>query len=190
MESVKSVIYAKNTMELVTVGVEFCAFLEQSADRNKADFINTMLKLMPLLYLKASVQEAVEPDDECTPEQFVTEQDYELIRTYVAAIMEEDDAYMDFCNHEVRFSDEPQVKTISEGMADVYQAVRNFVGAYKVGGEEGMYAALVSLMNGFELYWGQTLTDVLQAMHRVKYAPGGFGCVDSYDTDQEQDLLY
>lgn len=188
MENIKSVIYAKNTMELVTVGVEFCAFLEQSADRSKADFIDTLLKLIPLLYLKAAVQETIEQEDECCPEQFVTEQDYELIRSYVAAIMEEDDSYMDLCNHDVRFSDEPQVKTVSEGLADVYQAVRNFVGAYKVGVEEGMYAALVGLMNGFELYWGQTLTDVLKAMHRVKYAPGGYA--GSFDDGQEDELLY
>lgn len=180
MEQVKSVIYAKNTMELVTVGVEFCVYLEQSADRDRAGFMETMLKLIPLLYLKASVQGLVEHDEECAPEQFVTEQDYELIRSYVAAIMGDEDSYMDFCNEDVRFSDEPQVKTISEGLADVYQAVRNFVGAYKVGGEEGMFAALVALMNGFELYWGQTLTDVLQAMHRVRYAPAGYGQAD-YD---------
>ena len=46
------VIYAHDTLEFVTVSAEFCAFLEQSEGRDKREFVETMLKLLPLIIIK------------------------------------------------------------------------------------------------------------------------------------------
>ena len=48
-------IYAKNSVEFVTVGVEFCAFLERVQELTQEEFASTSIKLLPLLYLKATL---------------------------------------------------------------------------------------------------------------------------------------
>lgn len=169
----KSIVYSRNTVEFVTVAAEFCAYLEQSEGRRAADFADTVLKLLPLLYLKASLLEQVDGAEDFLPEAFVTEHDYEFLRLMLAGILGGHDDYMDFCNEDVRFSDEPAVKSISEDLADIYQAVKNFVEAYRVGIEENMYEAVAEVAGSFALYWGQTLANALRALHRVKYSIGG-----------------
>lgn len=171
MKDSKQIIYSRNTLEFVTVAVEFCAYLEQSPGRKRNEFVDTMLKLLPLLYLKTSLADYAEGEEDFLPEAFVTEQDYDFIRQTLAGVMGDADGYLDFYNEDARFSDEPVAKTISEDLADVYQAVRNFTEAYKMELEDNMFEALAAVKEGFELYWGQTLTNAMRALHRFRYAP-------------------
>ena len=122
----KDVVYSRDTIEFVTVAAEFCAYLEQSEGRKRKDFIGTVLKILPLLYLKASLLPSVEGAEDFLPEAFVSEQDYEVVKLTLSNIMGNDDDYLDFCNEDVKFSDEPAVKTISEDLADIYQALKKF----------------------------------------------------------------
>ena len=174
-------VYARNTVEFVTVAAEFCAYIEQSEGRKRQDFMDTVLKLLPLLYLKASLLESVEGAEDFLPEAFVSEQDYEVVKLTLSNIMGNDDDYLDFCNEDVKFSDEPAVKTISEDLADIYQALKNFTETYRVGLEESMYEAVGEVKNAFLLYWGQTLTNAMRALHRARYAI-------REDDDEEYDL--
>ena len=126
----KTIVYSRNTVEFVTVAAEFCAYLEQSEGRKCRDFTDTVLKLLPLLYLKAALLEDIEGAEDFLPEAFVSEQDYEFVRLTLSALLGEKDDYLDFCNEGVKFSDEPAVKTISEDLADIYQALKNFGGKH------------------------------------------------------------
>ena len=47
------VIFDRNVVEFVTVAAEFCRFLEQAEGMKRTDFVDTILKMLPLLYLKA-----------------------------------------------------------------------------------------------------------------------------------------
>ena len=177
----KTIVYSRNTVEFVTVAAEFCAYLEQSEGRKCRDFTDTVLKLLPLLYLKAALLEDIEGAEDFLPEAFVSEQDYEFVRLTLSALLGEKDDYLDFCNEGVKFSDEPAVKTISEDLADIYQALKNFVETYRIGLEENMYEAVAEVRNAFVLYWGQTLTNAMRALHRVRYSPED-------DEDEELDV--
>lgn len=168
MEKKKTIVYSRDTVEFVTVAAEFCGYVEGSQGRNRKDFVNTILKLLPLLYLKASLLQTLEVEEDFYPETFVTEQDYEYLRMTIAAVMGEHDDYLDLCNDDVRFSDEPMMKSISEDIADVYQAVRNFVETYRIGVEENMFGAVAEIEQSFNLYWGQTLVNAMRALHKCK----------------------
>ena len=67
------VIYAHDTLEFVTVAVKFCAFLEQANEQTKFEFVDTLLKLMPLLYLKAQLLPEVDTDGDSLPAPQVTD---------------------------------------------------------------------------------------------------------------------
>ena len=51
----KSPVYGRDVLELVTVAVEYCAFLEQTEGKTRMSFVDTLMKLLPLLYLKAAL---------------------------------------------------------------------------------------------------------------------------------------
>lgn len=87
MEKYSQVIFDKNTVEFVTVAAEFCGFLERARDMKCYDFVDTALKILPLLYLKATLLPPCEPIGEDEPETFVTEEDYELIRRAIAGVL-------------------------------------------------------------------------------------------------------
>ena len=173
MEDVQNIVYSRDTVEFVTVAAEFCAYLEQSEGRDPFVFRSTMLKILPLLYVKATLLPRVEVSDEYRMEELVTEQDYEWLRAVVRSVMEADDEYLDMNAADDMQTDEARLFSVSENLADIYQAVRNFVGIYKNGMEEAIYEALWILTDSFELYWGERLVDTLRVMHRLHYTPGG-----------------
>ena len=86
-------IYAPATLEFVTVAAQFCVFLEQSSGRSKREFVETMLRLLPLLYVKATLLPRVESDGAFLPDDKVTEADYDFVRQTVYDIMQGDDDY-------------------------------------------------------------------------------------------------
>ncbi len=174
----KTIVYSRNTVEFVTVAVEFCSYLEQSERRKRKDFMDTVLKLLPLLYLKAALLEDIEGAEDFFPEAFVSEQDYEFVRLTLSGLLGAKDDYLDFCNGNVIFSDDPVVKTISEDLADIYQALKNFVETYRGGLEENMFEAVAEVQNAFVSYWGQTLTNAMRALHCVRYSPEEDGDAD------------
>lgn len=173
MKDVQNIVYSRDTVEFVTVAAEFCAYLEQSEGREPEEFRSTLLKLLPLLYLKATLLPRVEAGGDCQPEELVTEQDYEWLRAVVVAVMGPDDEYLDVSPADGLQTEETQLKSVAEGLADIYQALRNFVGTYKHGVEESMYEALWLLTDSFELYWGERVVDTLRVLHRLQYAAGG-----------------
>lgn len=178
----KNTIYSRNTVEFVTVAVEFCTYLEQSEGRKRADFTDTVLKLLPLLYLKASLLENAEGTEDYFPEEFVSEQDYEYVRQTLSSLLGEADGYLDLYDDGTGTGQEPTAKAISEDLADVYQAVKNFAEAYRVGVEENMYEAVAEVRGAFVAYWGQTLANAMRALHRVRYGTGEEGN-EGFDED-------
>lgn len=163
-------IYKRETLEFVTVGIEYCAFLEKSAGRPLRDFLDTMLKLLPLLYVKAQLLPPVDCNGDFLPQGKVTEDDYNYIRRIVYDILQDADQYLDISYENQMETDETQWKSVSEHLADIYQAVRNFLAVYQDGVEECMYDALWAVTDNFELYWGSALVDALKRLHTIRYA--------------------
>ena len=55
MEKEENPIYERNTLEFVTVALEYCTFVETAGNTGLFDFVDKATKLLPLLYLKASL---------------------------------------------------------------------------------------------------------------------------------------
>lgn len=170
MEKNRSAIYDKNTVEFVTVAAEFCGFLERTGEMKRRLFVDKALKLLPLMYLKASLlPEYAERMDESELETFVTEGDYERVRAGVAALMGRYDDYLDVFLDDMAYSDTPICQTVSESLADIYQPVKDFICVYQLGFDKTMNDALVVCRENFCEYWGQRLLNVMRALHDVKY---------------------
>lgn len=167
-----SSVYERDILELVTVAVEFCAYVENAAEKDRKIFISTMQKLLPLLYLKGVLAPKYELTEECDSDSlssFVSMENYDIVRNNVAFVMGEYDSFLDVFVEDMKYSDTPILSSVSENIADIYQDLKNFVCAYKDGTEEMRYDAIVMCKSNFENYWGQRLVNVLRALHEINY---------------------
>lgn len=168
----KSPVYGRDVMELVTVAVEYCAFLEQTEGKTRMSFVDTLMKLLPLLYLKAALLPKYEIlDNDYYAEDFVTEENYDIVRANISIVMGEKDDYLDVFMEDMKYSETPILATVSENLADIYQELKNFVMAYKNATNEGlMMNALAEVKDEFQFSWGQKLVNVQRALHEVRYS--------------------
>lgn len=171
MEKENNPIYERNTLEFVTVALEFCTFVETAGQNGLFDFIDKGIKLLPLLYLKATLLPEAEVDDEDDePELTVTEDMYEAVRTRIATLLGEKDSYLETFHPDMQYSDTPIAAFISENLADVYQDTGNFVSLFRQGNEEVMLQAIALCHANFQEFWGQQLLNALKALHAIRYS--------------------
>lgn len=164
-----SAIYSRDTIEFLTVAKQFCTFIENIEGIKRDLFVDTMLKLLPLLYLKATMLENIEHEEDVFPETYVTEDGYEIVRINIATIMGDMDDYLEVFMQDMVYSDKPILATISENIADIYQDIRDFVFAFQLEYEDNMKEALAVCIDNFDLLWGQKLVNVMRALHNVKH---------------------
>lgn len=170
MKKENNPVYDRNTLEFVTVALEYCTFVESANRSELLDFVDKATKILPLLYLKASLLPAIKPDELFEPEMSVTEEMYESVRSSIAALLEDKDSYLDTFHPDMAYSETPIIAFISENLADVYQDVGNFVSLFRQGNEFVMRETIGLCYQNFSNYWGQPLLNALKALHHLRYA--------------------
>lgn len=174
-------VYGKNSVEFVTVAAEFCAFVERAGSMSKDEFTDKITKLLPLLYLKASL---IAPEEYYVeyPEKFVTEEVYNEIRNSVENLFGIHDTYLEVFVEEMQYSDTPITAYISEDIADIYQDIKDFLSVYRLGNDDLSRAALTECLEGFKDYWGQKIANVMRPLHSLCYTTNE----DEYDSDYDE----
>jgi hypothetical protein len=163
------IIYDRNAIEFVTVALEYCSFVEAAEAYSLFDFVDKATKILPLLYLKASLLPDIPTDDEIEPAVEVTESMYESLRTNIADTLGAYDSYLETFHHDMQYSDTPIAAFVSENLADIYQDTGNFVSIYRQRNEILMHEAIAVCRNNFCKYWGQQLLNAMKALHAVRY---------------------
>ena len=185
MKTESQVIFDRNVIEFVTVAAEFCGFLERAEGTKRDKFVDTSLKILPLLYLKASLLPECEMMSDEYPENYVTEETYEILRMNIASVLTEKDDYLEVFLPDMAYSDTPIKKCISEDLADIYQDIKDFIFIFQLGLNETMNDSLVICKENFGNIWGQKLVNTLRALHDVKYNTSPFE--DEEKSEEEDD---
>lgn len=185
MKTESQVIFDRNVIEFVTVAAEFCGFLERAEGMKRDKFVDTSLKILPLLYLKASLLPECEMMSDEYPENYVTEETYEILRMNIASVLTEKDDYLEVFLPDMAYSDTPIKKCISEDLADIYQDIKDFIFIFQLGLNETMNDSLVICKENFGNIWGQKLVNTLRALHDVKYNTSPFE--DEEKSEKEDD---
>ena len=185
MKTESQVIFDRNVIEFVTVAAEFCGFLERAEGMKRDKFVDTSLKILPLLYLKASLLPECEMMSDEYPENYVTEETYEILRMNIASVLTEKDDYLEVFLPDMAYSDTPIKKCISEDLADIYQDIKDFIFIFQLGLNETMNDSLVICKENFGNIWGQKLVNTLRALHDVKYNTSPFE--DEEKCEEEDD---
>jgi len=164
------IVYSKNVIEFVTVAAETCLFLEHANEFSREDFILRSVKILPLLYLKASVIEIPKSVFDEGTERFVSEEDYQYVREQIVQLLGTDDLYLEVFHPDMALSDTPIAAFISENLADIYQEMKDFAASYQLADLDVMNDALVACLEAFGEHWGQKLLNALRALHALRFS--------------------
>ena len=160
-------VYQQPAIEFVTVAVQLCIYLEKLTEYKREEFVDKMLSILPLLYLKARLVPKSDLELDGYTEQFVSEYEYEQVRQATATQLGSDDTYLKVYMEDMRYSDEPITAFISENIADIYQEMKDLACNYQTQNESVMNDALVACLEAFEQHWGQKLLNVLRPLHAL-----------------------
>lgn len=178
-EDIGQVVYSKQVIDFVAVANEFCSFIDEAEKHTRKKFVDILHKILPLVYLKATLLPNLTDEEIEYPEKFVTEVEYHFLQSKLQRKMGSFDSYQEVFDPNFQFSEAPLDASIAENICDVYQDLKDFVMAYRIGNIELMAGAISECHTGFSEYWGQKLTNCMRAVHQLNYG--------EVDLDEEQE---
>ena len=158
-----------NSLAFIALANEYCSAIEKAPEFDKPDFLVQMLKLLPRIYISASDINIKESSEEYYIEPYLDEDVYNNVRSNIAALMAEDDVFLETFEEDMKYSDTPVSASISEDLADIYQELYNLVASVRDVESEAIHSILITCKEDFAQFWGQTLCNVLRALHSVFY---------------------
>jgi hypothetical protein len=165
----ENLVLSKYTEDFVRIALEFCVLVEKTRPEEKSAFVENMLKVLPLLYLKISVIPPVEEFYDSNLENKVSEKLYSKTESNLSEVLGEDNLYLETFHPDINLSDSPVAVKISENLTDIYQDIGNFIRIFKNGHRETMNDSLVQCIENFKKYWGQRLVNTLRSLHQIQY---------------------
>jgi len=169
-ENFSHIVYSKNVIEFATVANEYCLFLEKMNALSRKEFLSKIQKILPLLYLKASLIPEIEDENVETPEKYLTEVDYNFLLNKLNSKMGPHDSYLEVFDPGMQFSETPIEASISENLCDIYQDLKDFIFTFRMGTVEIMTDAVWECKKNFNEFWGQKLVNGLRAIHSLLYS--------------------
>ena len=179
-------VYSRNVVEFVAAANEFCKYAEHSSQISGDEMLRILQRLLPFLYIKASLLPALSPVFEDGNEKFVTEADWNRVHDTLKERFGAADDYSEVFDDRAADSGEPVIVSLSENMADIYQDLKDFLLLYQTGTREVMNDAVWECRMNFENIWGQKLVNSLRAIHRFVYSGETAGRTESKESDAEE----
>lgn len=168
MES--STVLNNNSLAFIGLCNEYCQTLESARETECDDFIAAMLRLLPRIYITAS---DLKVDDLGLEEPYIDgrldEDYYDSIRRSIENLLGPDDTYLEVFEEDMKYSDTPIAASVSEGLADIFQVLYNFLEAIKDVPNELIDQALIAVKDDFQSYWSRILCNVMRALNHIRY---------------------
>ena len=160
-----------NSLSFIALTNEFCQVLEHSDSASRGEFMDKMLKILPRIYIVATDLQQESPFSEYGIESYLTEDVYNAVRNSISRLMAEEDVYLEVFVEDMKYSDSPIAASISENLADLYQEFYNFIYSVKDATTEVQQELIAICKYEFREFWGQTLCNVLRALHAAFLTP-------------------
>lgn len=167
--SENNISLSPNSLAFIALANEYCHALENIFDYDdRQAFVAEILRLLPRLYMSVS---DIKPDENTDSfiDSYLDENDYDNVRDNISRMMADEDIYLEVFMDDMKYSDTPIGTSVSENLADIYQPLYNFVATVKDATDETITEAIAAIKTDFITYWGQTLCNVLRALHSAYY---------------------
>ncbi len=157
-----------NELAFIALTNEFCQTVEAVMDHDRSTFVTTMVKLLPRIYITANDLD-MNAMTNAYIEPALKETQYEQARSAIAQVMADEDVYLEVFLDDMKYSDTPISSTVSENLSDLYQEFFNLIHAVEYATSDDQSDLLGLCYENFTDYWGQTLCNVLRALHNIRY---------------------
>jgi hypothetical protein len=186
MDTSSEPVFSRNVIDFVAVANEYCKYTEHASEIKGDEMLKIMQRILPLMYLKASLLPKLEPYFEDGNEKFVTESDWNGINEVLQEKFGTANDYLEVFDEKINDSEGPVVSSISENMADIYQDTKDFLLLYQTGTAEVMNDAVWECRMNFENFWGQKLVNSMRAIHKFIYSGEEIGKVEKENIDENR----
>jgi len=170
-----------NTIAFVSLCSEYCQALEGVSSTTRGQFVASMTRLLPRLYIAATDLTTDSVDaDEGYINPSLDEEYYESIRRNIETIMAQDDTYLEVFEADMKYSDTPIGASIAESLADIFQPLYNFLAMIDNAPDDIVDMAVGAIRDDFMAYWGQTLCNVMRPLNHLSM---------STDSDSDSEFM-
>jgi hypothetical protein len=186
MDTNSDPVYSRNIIEFVAVANEFCKYTEHAPELKGDELLKILQRILPLMYLKASLLPKLDPFFEDGNEKFVTEVDWNNINEILKEKFGTANDYLEVFDEKINDAEGAIAANISEDMADIYQDMKDFLLLYQIGTGEVMNDAVWECRMNFENFWGQKLVNSMRAIHKFIYSGEEIGKVERKDDTNDE----
>jgi len=180
----EKIIYADEVITFTALAAEYCKFINSIAAFSQKDFVDKAHKLLALLYVKTLSLPATEPIDADMIEKSVTQEEWDEMHNAVAHKLGRYDRYTETLDP---LSGDDAMTSLSEGFADIYQDLKDYITLMQMGSPEMMVDAIWECARNFREYWGQRLTNILRVLHHLQYSGTNLDTTDAITFEPEDD---
>lgn len=178
-------VYSDEVIQFVIAATEYCSFVESiRGDEDLAKVLPRLMEVSAQVSLRSLKLPHWEEGSLVLLERFVTEHDYERIRTGISGVFAGADIFLDTELHEMKYSDTPVSVSLSESLTDVYQALANAVGLFRTEVESSMRESIAEVFESFRYEWGAKLLAAQRRMHELYFLE------ELSSTDSDDDEAY
>jgi hypothetical protein len=167
--STKELVVSRNVVEFAAVAKEYCAFIENTTNYKRSQFVKIISSLLPLLYYKASLLPETEPIYEEGNQKYVTEEYYIALNERIKHYLGEFDAFHEVFDKRTAETDDQFSASMAEYLSDVYQDLKDFTMIYQGGQADEINDALWECRLNFQEFWGMRLANSIRAVHKLAY---------------------
>lgn len=163
-----------NNLAFIALCNEYCRAIESAAETERSDFVASMTRLLPRIYISACDLAGGTMMDEpiyITPS--LEEEYYDSLRRNIENIFGADDTYLEVFEADMKYSDTPIAASISENLTDIFQSCFNFVEMIRDAPDEIVSDAIGAMKEDFETYWGTILCNVMRPLNQLRFSDEG-----------------
>ena len=180
-------VYSRSVVEFVAAANEYCKYAEQASKLKGDELLKIFQRILPYMYIKASLLPELQPVFEDGNEKFVTETDWNRIHDVLKEKLGSADAYVEVMDLRASVTEPEIAASISEDLTDIYQDIKDFLLLYQTGTSEVMNDAVWECKLNFENIWGQKLVNSLRAIHKFIYSGEEIGKIEDEGNDESRD---
>ncbi len=157
-----------NALAFTALCNEYCSACENASTTGLHDFVGTMLRLLPRIYISASDLTDEGALDEGYINQDALEEDvYDAVRRDMEALLGEEDTYLEVFEQDMKYSDTPICASLAEGLADLFQVFFNYLETVRDATDDVVASAIVAVKEDFVAYWSQILCNVMRPLNSL-----------------------
>ena len=183
-----TLIYSPETLDFIQQSMNYLALLDPKVTpRWTRETVRECRDTLAAVYAAATRLPDLDPSlffGEL--EHLVEEEDYERVRRRYERFFADRDLFPDALNEQMQYSERPINVSLSELLADLFQALADIVWVYRQQNEETMVQSIAEARYAFDHEWGEKLAAVLRRLHLLLSDPD-FMPLEM--PDDEDDLL-